>query len=94
MTQSIKDIKSELEKLALHYDVELDMVLAGLREGERLRGRYKDWTLQDCYDMKKIYVLIQNGRCKVAYNKLTYLWKESALVPDDLGEMLFNLYFV
>lgn len=85
-------IENQIEDLAHYYDVELSEILHNLVNGTRVKSKYKEWTLQDCYDMQQFYLLLIKHKYKAAYNKLMYLGKECDLVPHNLYKKLFNMF--
>jgi hypothetical protein len=85
-------IKSELQIEANGKYNELKELLDEVGCGNKRAGKFSSWTLHDCYEMQKFYLLIMNDKLKSAYNKLPVLWKEAALVPGYFHKRLCKLY--
>lgn len=86
-----REIEKELDNAAIHYSVELNMMLADMLNEIKPKGRYLDWSLNDCHNMQKFYQLILDKQFKKAFGKLNFLGKECSLVPHKIWHLLDKL---
>ena len=91
MNQTVTNKQLVLIKLVTSEICTFYNVIDDVTNKAKVPGKYAGYTLDDCVRLVRFYNLIIARKFKKAYQQLSYLWKESGLVPDAIAQSLTEI---